>query len=420
VRQRRQLETEQQKRQALRQLLQEQVRLAQTPFASRWQADTILPADVTPAQASRRLRPAQAVLITGTSGYLGAFVLADLLRTSTVRAHCLVRARDAADGLRRIRDNLQVYGIWDDRLAERITPVLGDLSQPQLGLSPDTYARLSEEIDAIHHIGFAVNFLLSYDDARQTNVGGTIEILRFACHGHLKPLHFASTFALFATARYAGNVVEEADVPRTSPGIGYAETKCVAEMLVATARARGVPVSVYRAPFVAWHSVTGIFNKSDAFCRLIDGCLQTGLAPELTTRYPILPVDAVSRAMVTIAGNGETLNKNYHVLGAKLYPWASIVDLLRQAGVPLTTVSYERWLQEVRRQGESNSVYALLNAALGDGSGARQTYLEVLRAECMPVAFDATETRAALGGDEALPELTPQAFAPFLRRLRAS
>src|SRR5262249_53372622 len=55
------------------------------------------------------------VFLTGVTGFLGAFVLRDLLRMpEVVDVVCLVRASSDGDALVRIRDNMIRYGIWED------------------------------------------------------------------------------------------------------------------------------------------------------------------------------------------------------------------------------------------------------------------------------------------------------------------
>ena len=67
------------------------------------------------------------IFLTGATGFLGAFLLRDLLRDTEATIHCLVRANNAEDGLRRLRQNLQTYELWDESFAARIVVV------PELG-----------------------------------------------------------------------------------------------------------------------------------------------------------------------------------------------------------------------------------------------------------------------------------------------
>ena len=75
------------------------------------------------------------VLLTGATGFVGAYLARELLeRDNVARLHCLVRARDERDGLAAVRANLARYGLWKDDYAARIAAVAGELSAERLGL----------------------------------------------------------------------------------------------------------------------------------------------------------------------------------------------------------------------------------------------------------------------------------------------
>src|SRR5262249_2833711 len=130
---------------------------------------------VVPSQSS----PAMSgdVLLTGASGFLGAYVLKELLQDTATRVHCLVRARDAENAFARVKANLSAYRCWDESFAARIHAVPGDLSQEKLGLARTAWERLSK-VDAVYHVGAAVNSLHHYAKLRAANVGGTKQLLR--------------------------------------------------------------------------------------------------------------------------------------------------------------------------------------------------------------------------------------------------
>ncbi|MEA2490646.1 MAG: hypothetical protein QOH21_2438, partial [Acidobacteriota bacterium] len=92
-----------------------------------------------------------AALLTGATGFLGAFLLDELLRATPATVYCLVRAKDPDDGLRRIRENLATYGLTAD--LTRIVPLLGDLALPHLGLDEAMLQYLAEALDVIYHNG---------------------------------------------------------------------------------------------------------------------------------------------------------------------------------------------------------------------------------------------------------------------------
>ena len=115
------------------------------------------------------------VLLTGATGFLGMEVLARLLEQGDREVLALVRARDQAEADRRIDG---VLGrLWHDPrpLRRRVRAVLGDVTQPGLGL-----ARPLGRVGAVLHCAASISFSLDLAGARAINVAGTRRVLELA------------------------------------------------------------------------------------------------------------------------------------------------------------------------------------------------------------------------------------------------
>lgn len=118
------------------------------------------------------------IFLTGATGFLGAFLLDELLKQTEAKVYCLVRrCSDLEEGIKRIKDNLAFYQLWHKSYKTRIVPVLGDLSQPNLGLSLKDFQQLAIEIDVIHHCGALVKWNRSYEELKPINVLGTHSVV---------------------------------------------------------------------------------------------------------------------------------------------------------------------------------------------------------------------------------------------------
>ncbi len=102
------------------------------------------------------------VLLTGATGFLGAFLVRDLLTArgadvGRVVAH--VRAKDAQAGLARLRESGEARGAWDEQwvASGKLSVVIGDLAQDKLGLSNKDWTALANSVDAIVHNGAMVS-----------------------------------------------------------------------------------------------------------------------------------------------------------------------------------------------------------------------------------------------------------------------
>jgi len=336
-------------------------------------AEVTLDPSISPAGklAAEQLAAPRTVLLTGASGFVGAFLLAELLDRTAARVHCLVRAASPEAGLERIRKNLARYRLggedrrWDE-WAQRIHALPGDLAEPRLGLPEPDFNRLAEEIDAVFHAGAWVNFTYPYSALRGANVGGTREALRLACLGRVKPFHFISSIAVFASGSLtgAGEALEDSPLPATA-GLfsGYAETKWVAEKIVRLAGERGLPVTIHRPGVVGGSSQTGAGNASDLVWNIFKGSIQLGAATTGMGRLDVAPVDYVARAILHLSRQESSLGKAFHYPNPSPLPWDEAFAAARQMGHPLAILppgDFHRALLEAARRGEDNALIAFL------------------------------------------------------------
>jgi thioester reductase-like protein len=303
----------------------------------------------------------RAVLLTGATGFLGAFLLHELLRATDAEVHCQVRAADRDGAAGRLRGSLEAYGLWDERHAARIVALPGDLGQPLLGLSPAAFQALAERVDRIYHNGALVNFMYPYALLRAANVLGTQEVLRLACQGRPKPVHLVSTVgALGMSAPPDGELTEDDRLPlRQLVESGYVQSKWVAEKLALAARERGLPVSIYRVTRIWGHSATGAGNPDDFLFRLLKGCVQLGCAPDLSFQANLVPADYVARALVHLSGLPEAAGRAFHLANASPTEFGALVDQARGYGYALRTLPYAEWRAQLVAHAAESPGHAL-------------------------------------------------------------
>jgi thioester reductase-like protein len=339
----------------------------------------------------RRTGPAlRDVLLTGATGFVGAFLLAELLDRTDARVRCLVRADDEEGALARLRANLGRFGLDAVAADQRVEPVPGDLALPLLGLGADRFNALAAAVDTIYHGGALVKWTYPYVALRAPNVAGTHEVLRLAAAGGA-PVHFVSTVGVFASAAVAGGCVrEDQDLAGTGAlAVGYAQTKWVAERMVTKARGLGMPVSIYR-PSIGGDSRTGAFNPHDHVCLILKGCIQLGAAPDLDHPVQIAPVDFVARAIVELSRRGDPAGGTYHLVNPRAVTWSQLFDHVRSLGYSLDRLPFPEWREELQRRAGGpggNALFGLL--PLFSGS--------TLESSRLPV-FDCAATLAGLAG----------------------
>lgn len=332
--------------------------------SAHWQADARLPPDVRAAieaVAARTAAPPDAwrageVFLTGATGFLGSFLLRELLVSTTASVHCLVRADDPASGMVRVRQALARHGLWQEVFARRIHVVPGDLRWLRFGLDEASFEALAYMVDALFHCGAHVNYVEPYLCHRATNVGGTAEVLRLAATGLPKPLHHVSTLAVFGPSGFFGGeprIHEDDDLDEHAHylpfDVGYAASKWAAEKLAWEAARAGLPVTVYRPGLLLGDSRTGAGRADDFIGRVVRGAIQIGGYPDLPRqRCEFVPVDRVSRAIVHIAGQPSHHRRAHHLVPPDARPSTDLDDLfalVREFGYPLSRWSYRQWVE---------------------------------------------------------------------------
>ena len=343
-----------------------------------------LPA-TSPASANQPMPPGEAILLTGASGFLGAYLLAgQLQRWDGLQVRCLVRAADAASGVARVCANLEHYGLWQEGWAGRLVAVPGDLAQPRFGLSERAFAELAAGLGGILHNGAQLSQMAPYSQLEAANVGGTQTVLDLAVHPAAVaplPVQLISSVATFEAAAYRNREVLESDdlVEWRGIHVGYSQTKWVSERRVLAAGAAGLPVTVYRPPLIGGHSKTGVWHDDDLLHRLLLGCLALGMAPDLPWELDLVPVDYVADAVTALAWMPEAVGRKVHLQHPQPMLLADLLGNLIERGAPLELVSMERWLEAisgdpanplhgiraffVRRWGDEQLTYPQLNQA---------------------------------------------------------
>jgi thioester reductase-like protein len=270
----------------------------------------------------------QQILLTGATGYLGVFLLDELLAQTAENVNCLVRAPDEGQARRRVRESLTHYRRWNDGLDDRITVTRGDLSLPFFGLSESEFATLAEATGTIVHNGALVNYLFPLSRMRIVNVEGTLSLLRLAVTPRSPiPFHFMSITG--------------------PPMSAYGKSKLEAEETVLNAAAAGLPASVYKICRLAPDSRTGLSNRNDILIRFLDAMLQVGAAPIVEFDEYWFPVDVAARAVVETAKKSCD-GKVFSLVPREQTSLEYLLEVGREHGFHIEMVTLPDWLKRVR------------------------------------------------------------------------
>jgi thioester reductase-like protein len=256
------------------------------------------------------------VLVTGATGFVGASLVLELLRTTDDRVTCLVRASTDRDPLDRLRANLgaamEGYGLGDlaPEVIDRVGVVVGDLTDPALA---DLAGELGR-VDTIWHSAAS----LKYQDRdeveiRATNVSGTADVVALAQAAGAEDFNYIST--AYVAGDRSGRIYERRVPDGTGHNNQYERSKIDAERLVDES---GLHHRIFRPSIVIGHSDTfvadssmgvfGFLKEMSRFVRAFDAADM----PPITicagseTSLNFIPVDLVTSSAVEIAEKNST------------------------------------------------------------------------------------------------------------------
>ncbi len=297
----------------------------------------------------------KSIFLTGATGFLGAYLLDEILHKTSADIYCLVRRREPDTDKQRLKNHLQFHSLWKETFSSRIIPVAGEMSKPLLGLSKQKFSELAEQIDVIYHSGAFVNFTRPYLTLKATNVLGTQEILRLASLTQTKPIHFISSIAVLLGSSQNRKIMETEVLDPGNLKGGYNQSKWIAEKLIITAQERGLPSCIYRSPGIMGHSKTGIIgNLNDPWCNLMKGCVQMSKFPALEMTVNFVPVDYVSQAIVHLSLQEKAFGKVFHLLNPNPPIWNYLFNNIRSLGYPLKEIASDEWWGEIKSSVSKN------------------------------------------------------------------
>ncbi|KAF4568263.1 putative NRPS-like protein biosynthetic cluster [Pleurotus pulmonarius] len=335
----------------------------------------------------------EVVLLTGSTGGLGTFVLETLLMNPDIKAVYALNRKgvDPSETLQfRQAQSFERNGI-DVRLlgSPQLTLVEADVTQPDLGISPSLYEELRTRVTCIIHNAWKVDFNLSLL-SMEPLVAGTRHLVDLALaspHASTPKFVFVSSVGVFssnslpflpqkvlvtrthnADATKLGPIPEEPVLdPSVSVGTGYSESKWVTETMLHTLSQRTAlrPTVVRLGQLCGGRN--GRWRASEWFPAIVCGGRMVGSLPILQGDATWLPTHVAAAALVEMRTGSETFLNLQH---PRPVPLSSIMAFVSSLiGVPL--VPFEAWIANLEaKEGVRKGIVA--------GNGQNSPALQLL------------------------------------------
>jgi NAD(P)-dependent dehydrogenase (short-subunit alcohol dehydrogenase family) len=248
--------------------------------------------------------------ITGASGFIGRRLVKKLLAREDSTIYFLVRAAE--------KESLaNLYDFWECD-AKRAIPVVGDLTEPLLGVAAVDRKKLGKKTTHFFHLAAIYDLSAAADIQLKVNVEGTRNTVKFAEEIGAKHFHLFSSIA--SAGMFEGLFRE--DMFEEAEGLDhpYFKTKHDSEGIVR--RECSIPWRIYRPAIVVGDSRTGEMDKIDGpyyFFKLIQK-MRKMLPAWMPTvgieggRINVVPVDFLVNAVDHIAHAKGEDGKCFHLV----------------------------------------------------------------------------------------------------------
>jgi NAD(P)-dependent dehydrogenase (short-subunit alcohol dehydrogenase family) len=332
--------------------------------------------------------------ITGATGFIGRHLVERLLEREG-DIHVLVR-EGSRDKLAR----------WEDE--PRVKAVIGDLTEPHLGLDEEARGALKGKVDHFFHLAAIYDMAAEEERNTELNVGGTSNAVDLANELEVGRFHHMSSIAV-AGLYDEGTFNEDMFDEGQKLAHPYHRTKFESEKLVR--EQVQAPWRVYRPSLVVGDSRTGEMDKIDGpyyFFKVIQKIRHylPEWFPLVSVEWGwtnIVPVDYVAAAVDHIAHEDGLDGQAFHIVDPKGQRVGDVMNVFANAAhAPHAVMRIDRRATQNLPKGVLS--FAMKLPALKD---IRAQFLadlgipeEILDYMALSCRFDARDTKRALRGTD--------------------
>ncbi len=260
------------------------------------------------------------VLLTGATGFLGCYLMRDLLVHSDAKLHVTIRGKSREDAYARLAAKAAHYFGSDflEGHRRRINVVLSDLEQPMLGLDRGTFDALARTVDCVIHAAALTKHYGDYATFVKANVDATKHVIELVRRSGCD-FNVVSTISVGLgeiPGRPRALFTEfDCDIGQVA-GNHYVRTKLEAEKAVLALRDEGFACNIFRVGFLTGDSRTLKFQENaddSGFVQTLKSYVALGKIPLSALTQSFCPVNEVSDAILKLLGASSLLNQTHHV-----------------------------------------------------------------------------------------------------------
>ncbi|ETS81832.1 hypothetical protein PFICI_06834 [Pestalotiopsis fici W106-1] len=294
------------------------------------------------------------VAILGSTGYLGRYLLATLLRNPTVtRIVCLDRSAEAEE-----RHKPFLAGLGEDFALDKLVYFQIEIGKPLFGLSKSDYDFLGREVDAVVYNSWKLDFglsLRSFDPFLKAS--RQLVELAAVSERNMRIIFVSSVSAVGGLAIKSVAPEEPVEDPSAAIPMGYGLSKLAVERILLTANRRyGIPVSIARVGQIGGpsqtgpdHAAVGPWADQPWISAIAVTSKSLGALPTLSN-LPLdwLPVDTIAAMLQAyIVRPAEKEAQIYNVVNRHAQSWDMVVDVWKEMLGVCDTIDLAEWVAKL-------------------------------------------------------------------------
>ncbi|KAI1406984.1 hypothetical protein F5Y13DRAFT_207076 [Hypoxylon sp. FL1857] len=336
------------------------------------------------------------VLLTGSTGMLGSYLLHRLARNARIRkVICLNRAEDG--GAKQQAAVMRERGLSPD-YTEKTEFYKYNIGQAKFGLSDDVYSRFLMEVDRVIHNAWPVDFNIS-TETFEPHLRGVRSFADFAAQAH-KRVAVIFISSVSTTDRWdprKGPVPEENINDFKLPGNGYGRSKMVGSLILQDAAEVGdFPAASIRIGQIAGpESDAGVWNRRDWLPSLIESSLYLAALPKDLGQFDRVdwtPIERIAQLVLDVSSaDPSRIHGYFHGVNSRATSWGSLAPAVRDFyGTRIKElIPFTEWV--ARLESSASDDTEAINA--NPGLKLLDTYRDMARGSGMePVIFDMQRT----------------------------
>lgn len=368
----------------------------------------------------------EVILLTGSTGSVGSFILQSLLKNGSTRVFCLNRAIDS-ESVQKKRNKER--GLPTNFPATQVSFLTGDLAKPNFGLDEEIYKIILSTTTRIIHNAWPVNFNKTLQSFKPS-LDGVLSLISFAASSPVSPpIFFISSISSVGNYKPTtpSLLIPEgiiSDLSTPAP-MGYGESKYISERLLDyAARKLQISAAAARVGQIAGTAENPRgWSRSEWFPSLVISSRFLGALPETLglgdDEVDWVPIDQLVEILVelglAVEGEGMRIFHPVHPLPTswkKLLPTVKEnLEVLATDGKMIDVVSFKEWCRLLRESSEQvtgGSGTEIEGDALGKNPGVKllNFYESLLSGDGTGIAIR-LDTKETLKSSEALRALRP-------------